>query len=49
MSARGRVKKMTDTDEVMLTLYKIDELDIPAEEPFVETLTINGLDQVLVW
>lgn len=25
----------------MFTLYKIDELDVPAEEPFVETLTVN--------
>ncbi|KAK0149179.1 hypothetical protein N1851_010298 [Merluccius polli] len=30
-----------DTDEVMFTLYKIDELDVPAEEPFIETLTVN--------
>lgn len=31
-----------DSDEVMFTLYKIDELDIPAEAPFVKTLTVNG-------
>ena len=30
-----------DTDEVMFTLYKVEEIDIPAEEPFLETLIIN--------
>lgn len=33
-----------DSDEVMFTLYKIDECDIPTEAPFVETLTVNGTD-----
>eukprot|EP00066_Takifugu_rubripes_P012215 XP_011601481.1 PREDICTED: uncharacterized protein K02A2.6-like [Takifugu rubripes] len=28
----------------MYTLYKLDELDIPAEAPFIETLTVNGTD-----
>lgn len=31
----------TDTDEVMFTVYKLDVLDIPTEEPFEETLTVN--------
>ncbi|XP_038590459.1 uncharacterized protein K02A2.6-like [Micropterus salmoides] len=31
----------TDTDEVMFTLYKVEELDIQAEEPFIETLTVD--------
>ncbi|XP_062297408.1 uncharacterized protein K02A2.6-like [Scomber scombrus] len=37
-------KDGVDTDEVMFTLYKIDELDVPAEEPFVETLSVNETD-----
>ena len=31
-----------DEDEVMFTLYKLEQLDIPAEEPFIQTLTVNG-------
>lgn len=34
----------TDTDKVMFTLYKLDVLDILAEEPFVETLTVNDTE-----
>lgn len=34
----------TDTDEVMFTLHKLDVLDIPTEEPFVESLTVNYTD-----
>lgn len=33
-----------DIDEVMFTLCKIDELDIPAEELFIEILTVNGTE-----
>ncbi len=39
-------KDGVDTDEVMFTLYKIDELDVPVEEPIVETLTVIETDTV---
>ena len=29
----------------MFTLYKLEQLDIPAEEPFIQTLTVNGEKQ----
>ena len=32
-------KLVKKKDEVMFTLYKVDEIDISAEDPFVETLT----------
>ena len=34
-----------DEDEVMFTLFKLEQLDIPAEEPFIQTLTVNGEKQ----
>ncbi len=34
----------TDMDEVMFTLYKVDAIDVPAEEPFIETLTVHGTE-----
>lgn len=46
VSQREDDKDETDTDEVMFTLYKIDELDVPAEEPFIVTLTVNETDTV---
>lgn len=44
VSQREDDKESMDTEEVMFTLYKIDELDVPAVAPFIETLTVNETD-----